>query len=138
MEIARLAALMTRDSDVVLSDYELPRLIAQEVLQVIKSKELDIPLIIISSHVGEEAAEHIMALGAYDFIMKSNLARLVPAIRRSLQEVENYQRYITTQTALQKSEALVQVITSSLPGVVFQFLLSGNHQASFKYLRYVR
>lgn len=127
-------ALMTRDWNVVLSDYDLPRLSAQEVLQVIKSKELDIPLIIISSHVGEEAAEHIMALGAYDFIMKSNLARLVPAIRRSLHEVENYQRFITTQTALQKSEALFQVITSNLPGVVFQFLLSGNHQASFPYV----
>ena len=87
-------ALLTRDWDVVLSDYDLPQFNAQDVLQAIRSQGLDIPLIIVSSHVGEEAAEHIMALGAYDFVLKKNLARLVPAIRRSLHEVENYQRFI--------------------------------------------
>lgn len=127
-------ALKIRDWDVILSDYDLPRLSAQEVLHIMRSEELDIPLIIISSQIGEEAAEHIMALGAYDFMMKSNLARLVPAIRRSLHEVKNFQRFITAQTALQKSEALFQAITSNLPGVVFQFLLSGNNQTSFPYV----
>lgn len=69
-------ALMIRDWDVILSDYDLPQLNAEEILQAIRNQSLDIPLIIVSSHVGEEAAEHIMALGAYDFMMKSNLARL--------------------------------------------------------------
>ncbi|MBP6056939.1 MAG: response regulator [Nitrosomonas sp.] len=127
-------ALLTRNWDVVLSDYDLPQLNVQDVLQAIKDQGLDIPLIIVSSHVGEEAAEHIMALGAYDFVLKKNLARLVPAIRRSLHEVENYQRFITTQSALQKSETLFQAITSNLPGVVFQFLLTANHQATFSYV----
>ncbi|MEK7708462.1 MAG: histidine kinase [Pseudomonadota bacterium] len=127
-------ALMIRDWDVILSDYDLPQLNAEEILQAIRNQSLDIPLIIVSSHVGEEAAEHIMALGAYDFMMKSNLARLVPAIRRSLHEVGNYQRFITAQTALQKSEALFQAITSNLPGVVFQFLLSVNRKTCFPYV----
>lgn len=127
-------ALLTRDWDVVLSDYDLPQFNAQDVLQTIRDQGLDIPLIIVSSHVGEEAAEHIMALGAYDFVLKKNLARLVPAIRRSLHEVENYQRFITAQSALQKSEALFQAITSNLPGVVFQFLMTANHQTTFSYV----
>ena len=127
-------ALLIRDWDVILSDYDLPQLSAQDVLQALMNRDLDIPLIIVSSHVGEEAAEHIMALGAYDFVMKSNLARLVPAIRRSLHEVENYQRFITAQTALQKSEALFQAITCNLPGVVFQFLSTDNNQISFPYV----
>jgi PAS domain S-box-containing protein len=127
-------ALLIRDWDVVLSDYDLPKLNAQEVLQAIRNQYLNTPLIIVSSYVGEEAAGHIMALGAYDFMMKENLARLVPAIRRSLHEVGNYQRFISTQTALQKSEALFQAITANLPGVVFQFLLSVNNQTSFPYV----
>ena len=127
-------ALLSRDWDVVLSDYDLPQFNAQDVLQAIRSQGLDIPLIIVSSHVGEEAAEHIMALGAYDFVLKKNLARLVPAIRRSLHEVENYQRFITAQSALQKSETLFQAITSNLPGVVFQFLLTANNQTTFSYV----
>lgn len=127
-------ALLTRNWDVVLSDYDLPQFNAQDVLQAIKDQGLDIPLIIVSSHVGEEAAEHIMALGAYDFVLKKNLARLVPAIRRSLHEVENYQRFIIAQSALQKSETLFQAITSNLPGVVFQFLLTANNQTNFSYV----
>ncbi len=127
-------ALLTLNWDVILSDYDLPRLNAQDVLQIMRDHDLDIPLIVVSSHVGEEAAEHIMALGAYDFMMKGHVARLVPAIRRSLHEVENYQRFISTQHALQKSETLFQAITSNLPGVVFQFLLLANHQTSFPYV----
>lgn len=127
-------ALKSREWQIVLSDYHSLELDAEEVIQIIRGRNLNIPLIIISGEVDEEAAEHIMALGAYDFMMKSNLARLVPAIRRSLHEVKNFQRFINTQTALQKSEALFQAIASNLPGVVFQFLLSGNNQASFPYV----
>jgi PAS domain S-box-containing protein len=126
-------ALLTRNWDVILSDYDLPQLNAQDVLQAIREQNLDTPLIIVSSHVGEEAAEHIMALGAYDFVMKKNLVRLVPAIRRSLHELENYQRFVTIQNALQKSEILFKAITSNLPGVVFQFLLTAT-QTSFLYV----
>ena len=132
--VALQNALLNQHWDIVLSDYDLPQLNAQSVLQAIKNQGLDIPLIIVSSHVGEEAAEHIMALGAYDFVMKKDPARLVPAIRRSLHEVENYQRFIIAQTALQKSEALFQAITANLPGVVFQFCLAVNNHTSFHYL----
>lgn len=128
------AALLTRDWDVVLSDYDLPQLTAQDVLHALKDQNLSIPLIIVSSQVGEEAAEHIMASGAYDFMMKKNLARLVPVIRRSQHEAGNYQRFITAQSALRKSETLFQAITSNLPGVVFQFILTTHNQTSFPYV----
>ncbi|MBY0499010.1 MAG: response regulator [Nitrosomonas sp.] len=127
-------ALKIPDWNVILSDYALPRFNACDVLKLIKNQGLDTPLIIISSNVGEEAAASIMALGAYDFMMKANLARLVPVIRRSLREANNNQRFITAQTALQKSEVLFQAITSNLPGVVFQFQLNTNNQASFPYV----
>ncbi|HLP82467.1 MAG TPA: response regulator, partial [Nitrosomonas sp.] len=89
-------ALATRNWDIILSDYDLPQLTAQHVLQAIREHNLDVPVIVVSSHAGEEAAAHIMASGAYDFMTKENLARLAPAIRRSLHEVENYQRFIST------------------------------------------
>ena len=127
-------ALLTRDWDVVLSDYDLAQFNAQDVLQILKNQGLSIPLIIVSSQVGEEAAEHIMALGAYDFMMKKNLTRLVPAIRRSQHEAENYQCFINAQSELRKSETLFQAITSNLPGVVFQFLLTADNQVSFPYV----
>ncbi len=126
-------ALLVKNWDVILSDYDLPQLHVEEVLRSIKERNLDIPLIVVSGRVGEEAAAHVMALGAYDFMMKKNLARLMPVIRRSLHEVENYQRLIAIQNALQKSETLFQAITSNLPGVVFQFLLTAKNETSFLY-----
>lgn len=126
--------LQSKNWDVVLSNYDLPQINAQDVIQIINGRVLNVPLIVISSNVGEEAAEHIMALGAYDFMMITNLARLVPAIRRGLREVTNYQNLIDIRSALQKSDELFQVITSNLPGVVFQFLLENDGQISFPYV----
>ncbi|MEK7771388.1 MAG: response regulator, partial [Pseudomonadota bacterium] len=45
-------ALLSHDWDVILSDYDLPQLGAQDVLQALANRGLDIPLIIVSSHVG--------------------------------------------------------------------------------------
>ncbi|TXI16561.1 MAG: response regulator [Nitrosomonas sp.] len=126
-------AFLTRSWDVILSDYDLPQLHVENVLHAIKEQDLDVPLIVVSSRVGEEAAAHIMALGAYDFMMKENLSRLVPVIRRGLQEVKNYQHLIAIQSALQKSETLFQAITSNLPGVVFQFVLTAKNETHFLY-----
>lgn len=127
-------ALSAKDWDVVLSDYDLPQLSAKDVVQIMKSRMLDVPLIVVSSGAGEEAAARIMALGAYDFMTITNLARLAPAIGRSLREANNRQRFLDLQSELHKSEELFQAITSNLPGVVFQFLLYGNHQISFLYV----
>ena len=128
------AALKAQTWDVILSENNLPQLTAKQVLGIVKRIKPDIPLIVVSNQVSDEAVEYLMGLGAYDFLTKADLARLVPVIRRSISEFENYQRFISTQSALQKSEELFQAITSNLPGVVFQFQLNANHQASFLYV----
>lgn len=120
--------------DVVLADYDLPQLRAENVVQIISAHLPYTPFIIISSNVGEEAAEHIMALGAYDFMMISNLSRLVPAIRRGLREFSNHQCITELRSAFQKNDDLFQGITSNLPGVVFQFLLTDNQGIEFPFV----
>lgn len=120
--------------DLILSDYSHPDFIATEALSVLASHDQEIPFIVLSNHGGEEAACALMELGAHDYVMKGNMARLVPAIRRSLREVENFQRVGYTQAALQKSEARFRAITSNLPGVVFQCFLSMDKQISFPYV----
>ena len=87
-------ALCHRHWDIILSDYSLPELSVQDVMAAMFSHQLDIPFIVVSSKVGEEAAVPLMAKGAHDFIMKANLSRLVPAIQRSLREVENFSVWI--------------------------------------------
>ena len=77
----------------------------KQVIDIVKKNKVDIPLIVVSNHVSDEVVEHLMALGAYDFLTKANLAKLVPVIRRSINESKNYQRFISTQSALQKRGA---------------------------------
>lgn len=127
-------ALQTQTWDMILSENNLPQLTAIQVIEIAKKNKPDIPVIVVSNQISDEAVEFLMGLGAYDLLTKTNLARLVPVIRRSISESENYQRFISTQTALQKSEELFQAITSNLPGVVFQFQVDANHQASFLYV----
>lgn len=120
--------------DVILSNYDLLQFEAEDVLKIVANLVPSVPLIVISSDVDEEAAEHTMALGAYDFMMITNLARLVPAVRRSLRETANSQQCLVMEAALQKSEDLFQGITSNLPGVVFQFLLTDQGQISYPFV----
>ena len=127
-------ALIDKSWDVILSNYSLPELNVEKVLSALAALDLDTPLIVLSGKVGEEAANTLMEMGAHDYIMKTNLARLVPAIRRSLREVENFKYLDHIQAALQKSEARFRAITSNLPGVVFQFLLAENGSTSFPYV----
>ena len=68
----------------VISDHALPRFSAPEALEVVKETGRDIPFIIVSGTIGEEIAVEAMRSGAHDYIMKGNLARLAPAIRREL------------------------------------------------------
>jgi PAS domain S-box-containing protein len=83
-----LRELRARDWDIILSDYSLPTFDALSALFLVKTSERDIPFIIISGTIGEEVAVEAMRLGASDYFMKDNLARLVPAIERELEELE--------------------------------------------------
>ncbi|MEW6103657.1 MAG: adenylate/guanylate cyclase domain-containing protein [bacterium] len=72
--------------DIVISDYQMPQFNGFEALEVFKKKNIDIPFIIVSGKIGEELAVSAMRKGACDYILKQNLIRLAPAVKRELQE----------------------------------------------------
>lgn len=127
-------ALTDRNWDVILSEYTIPDIDAEEALSMLHAHDLSVPLIVVSGCIGETAAAHLMKEGADDFVMKGNTARLVPAIRRSLSEVDNRKRYQLAQSALQTSEARFRAITSNIPGMMFQLLLERHRRISFTYV----
>ena len=81
-------ALATKKWDVVISDYVMPRFSGLEALGILKESGFDIPFIIVSGKIGEETAVETMKNGAHDYILKGNLARLAPAIKREMEEAE--------------------------------------------------
>ncbi len=82
------AALDRQRWDVIISDYNLPQFSGLAALELMQARGIDLPFIIVSGVIGEEVAVQAMKAGAHDYVMKDDLARLVPAIERELREVE--------------------------------------------------
>ena len=82
-----MAAALSEDNwDLVLSDYSMPAFTLPEALELVRDKGLDVPFVIVSATIGEEAAVAAMKAGAHDYVLKHNIGRLVPAVRRELRE----------------------------------------------------
>jgi two-component system, cell cycle sensor histidine kinase and response regulator CckA len=98
-------ALDKNSWDVVIADYLMPRFSAPDAIELIKERNPEIPIIIVSGAIGEETAVSAMRAGAQDYIMKDNLARLIPAIERELREVEIRRERCQAEEEKQKIEA---------------------------------
>jgi diguanylate cyclase (GGDEF)-like protein len=95
------AALARENWDLVISDHTLPRFNATMVLTLLKKTGHDIPCIIVSSTLGEEHAVTALKMGAHDYLLRGNLARLVSAVERELEEA-------TARRERKRVEATVQ------------------------------
>jgi phosphoserine phosphatase RsbU/P len=102
---AMRTALQEKTWDIILSDYHLPRFTGLQALMLFMETGIDIPFILVSGMIGEELAVEAMKAGAHDYIMKSNLARLIPAIERELREAEERQKRRRTEDELEKEKS---------------------------------
>jgi len=105
---AMLSALESASLDVVLSDYSLPRFSAPDALAVLRQTGRDLPFIIVSGTIGEEAAVASLKAGACDFLVKGQLARLIPAIERERREAELRRERTRAHQALEEQLRHVQ------------------------------
>jgi PAS domain S-box-containing protein len=103
------AALELNVWDIILCNYCLPNFNALEALQLVQNKQIDLPIIIVSGTINEEMAVGAMKAGAHDFVTKTRLARLVPAIQRELKEAENRRYRKQTELAFKQSEEQLQL-----------------------------
>ena len=81
-------ALEDESLELILCDYSMPGFSGIQALEIFLRKGLDIPFIFVSGSIGEDVAIDAMHRGAHDYVMKGNLARLMPAIERELREAE--------------------------------------------------
>ena len=72
----------------ILSDYDLPQYNGALALADAKRECPDTPFILVTGAVGEDRAIEILTQGAKDYVLKSRLNRLVPAVQRALQEAQ--------------------------------------------------
>jgi len=77
-------ALSAGDWDVIICDHSMPGFDALTALEILKQSGKDIPFIIYSGHISDQAAYSAMGEGVNDYIQKGNFARLIPVIEREL------------------------------------------------------
>lgn len=104
------AALSEMSWDLVLSDYNVPGMVFTDNLLLLRSRQPDIPVILITGTIGEEKAVGLLKLGVTDFLLKENLTRLVPTIRRAMREaMELRERRAIEQALREKSQLLLEM-----------------------------
>ncbi len=81
--------LLNERWDAVLSDYNLPGYSGLAALDLVREHDPLMPFILVSGEIGEDTAVAAMRNGAADYLLKSNLARLVPALLQAVDASEN-------------------------------------------------
>ena len=106
---------LTQDQwDIVLSDHNLPQFNAPSALAIFNEIGIDIPFIIMSGAVRAADVVDLLKAGAHDFLEKSDLARLVPAIERELREVKVRQKQREAEETLRKLSSAVEQSPSTV------------------------
>jgi anti-sigma regulatory factor (Ser/Thr protein kinase)/FixJ family two-component response regulator len=98
------SALADRDWDLIIADYTLPQFSGPAALDVLRKSGLDIPLVIVSGTITDEAAVLAMRSGAKDYLMKGNLKRLVPVVDRELFEARERSKRRRAEENLERQE----------------------------------
>jgi len=96
--------------DLILSDYTLPRFDGMTALSIVRERAPSTPFLIVTGSVNEETAVGCMKAGATDYLLKSNLARIGPAIEAALARVRSRTEKARAEEALRRSEANLRAI----------------------------
>lgn len=112
-------ALARQSWDFVLADFALPHFSGPAALAVLREGGYDTPFIVVSGTVSEEQAIEMMRNGANDFVLKQNIGRLLPAIRRELREAEVRRQRRKAEQQLWESRQRLQFVLENSPDSIF-------------------
>ena len=99
--------------NLILSDFSLPQFDGLSALGIARESAPHVPFIFVSGTIGEERAINALRKGAFDYVLKDNLRRLVPAIRGALRAAETERARDLALTMLRRSESRLQDIINT-------------------------
>lgn len=111
-------ALFNKTYDLILSDYSVPAYGGTDAL-IFRNKNFpQIPFIYVSGTIGEDIAIESLLKGATDYVLKSKLSRLIPAVIRALSEANLKKDRLKAEEELRKSRELLEKTFESLSDAV--------------------
>ena len=100
--------------DAILSDFNLPGFSGLAALETLKASGRMIPFILVSGEIGEDQAVEAMRNGASDYLLKSNLTRLAPAMLHAIEATESRRARVATDLALEESKQRLSQLAQHL------------------------
>src|ERR1700739_3898280 len=113
-EAAMREALDRGPVDAVVTDHNMPRFDSFAALKLAKAADPDLPVLVVSGEMSEDLAVAALHAGADDFILKSRLFRVGPALTRSLQAAAMRRAGRAAAAALADSETRLRELTRHL------------------------
>lgn len=102
-EVQFLSQMEQLKPDIVLLDYSVPSFDGLQALEIAQQKYPDIPFIFVTGTLGEEVVIEMLKSGATDYVLKTRLSRLAPAVIRALREAKDRLERKRAEEKLQKS-----------------------------------
>jgi PAS domain S-box-containing protein len=118
-EASLLAALREREFDLVLADYALPSFDGESALRIVREQLPNLPFIFVSGTMGEEVAIDALKLGATDYVLKTRMSRLGPAVHRALREARERSELHRAEQELRQREAKIRrLMDANIVGIL--------------------
>jgi hypothetical protein len=112
-------ALAGEQFDLILADYRLPAFDGLSALALARHHHPDVPFIIVSGTMGEEAAIDSLKAGATDYVLKNRLSRLTPSVTRAIRECEERVKRKQAEAELRESEERYRALYEDNPSMFF-------------------
>lgn len=112
-----LKGLTERTPELILSDYSLPGFNGHDALNIAREKCPETPFIFVTGTMGEEVAIETLKSGATDYVLKTRLSRLMPAVNRALREAEERIQHRRAEEQLRQSHRQLRALSVYLQSV---------------------
>ncbi len=111
---AQFEAELQGEWDVIVSDYNLPGFSGLAALELLNASGRLVPFILVSGEIGEDVAVQAMRNGASDYLLKSHLARLQPAVQNAITAARERRERLAATAEVQASRERLRELAQHL------------------------
>ena len=125
--VAFVEALDAFKPDIVLCDFSLPSFDALSAIEIVREREPQLPVVLVSGVLSDDAAVQVARAGAEDYVLKDRLARLPSVVENAVTSYEDARAWRRAQAALRAAEARYRgLFESAQDGLILADAETGN------------